>query len=136
MSVTNTILGNTHGNDHNFLGFGYTHTGFSWGPLLSNLQFLRLGAALHPLEDMECFKDMETGINMYWFRKDQRRGGVSDRRRLLDRSDLGHEVDLWMNWRILSDLTATVRYGVFYPGHAFDSRDPEEFLSFDITYSF
>ena len=48
-----------------------------------------------------------------------------------------HEADAYIYWRIFSDLSATLRYGVFFPGEAFSGgREARHFLFSALTYSF
>jgi hypothetical protein len=42
-----------------------------------------------------------------------------------------------MNWQVTSDVTLTVRYGIFFPnGSVFESTDPRQFFYAGFTYAF
>jgi len=41
-----------------------------------------------------------------------------------------------LEWRILSDLAWTIRYGRFFPGQAYADRDPRDFLYTALNFSF
>ena len=137
-SPTDTLHGNAIGsNDRGFLGFGFLNTGVAFAPRLANLHMLRLAAACKPLEHIDFFKNLEAGLSWFYFWKDKARGGVSDFR--ADRTsdiDLGTETDLFMNWRITSDLALVVNYGHFWPGQAFTRKKGRNFFGFSVVLRF
>lgn len=137
-SVTETMFGNRPGtHDTQFLGFGYINTGYSFAPLFSNIHFIRFGTAFLPLVAVhEIFERMETGANFFIYRKDAKSGAVSDFRADIPDADLGNEIDLYLNWRVLSDVAIGLNYGVFNPGEAFSDRDQRTFLQWSVIYSF
>jgi hypothetical protein len=137
-SVTQTMFGNTPGTiDTQFLSFGYINTGYSFAPLFSNIQFARFGGACRPLATVhDIFEKMEVGVNFFIYRKDEKRGAISDFRADVPSKQLGTELDVYLNWRILSDVALGVNYGVFYPGDAFTESDQRTFMLATVTYSF
>lgn len=142
MSVTNTVRGNLGDtDDENFLYFGHVFTGYSLAPRVSNINIIRLGASANFLEKYETFKDMEMGLNYFKYWKDERKGGISDFRAVVrlgkpQRSDIGDELDFYLNWRILSDLTFTLRFGTFWTGDAYEDDERRDFLALGLTLTF
>lgn len=137
-SVTETMFGNVSGtNDTQFFGFGYINTGYSFAPLFSNIHFIRFGTAFRPLVGVhEIFERMEIGANFFVYRKDAKSGAVSDFSADIPDVDLGNEIDLYLNWRVLSDVAIGLNYGVFNPGDAFSDRGQRTFLLWSVIYSF
>jgi hypothetical protein len=63
---------------------------------------------------------------------------VSDRRAdIAGDHFLGTEVDLFMNWRLSSDLYFLVNYGTFFPdADSFTVDNSRQFLGFNLTWLF
>jgi hypothetical protein len=137
-SVTETMFGHIPGSyDTQFLGFGYLNTGYSFAPLFANIQFIRLGGSCRPLAGVhDVFDEMETGFNYFVYWKDEETGAVSDVRADTPNDDVGSEIDLYLNWRILSDVSIGFNAGIFYPGDAFSEDDQRIFMLGSVTYSF
>lgn len=136
-SPTNAEGGNTVDHvDSSFVAFGFRDTGISLAPRLSNMHIWRLGGSFQPFPDVEALKDLELGSDWYLFAKHRRDAAISDG--LADRqsSYVGWEMDYFANYRIFSDLSWTVRYGVFFPGKAFTDQTTRTFLLTGITWSF
>ncbi len=128
---SDTTLGNTAGTDDTgFNGFGFVLTGYSLAPRVSNLHIFRAGAAFHPFEKCEALHEFEFGANYYYFIKSNEDGGISDFRATVHDDNVGQEVDLYVNYRALSDLSAQIRYGKFFTGDAYtdDSAERDFFL--------
>jgi hypothetical protein len=50
---------------------------------------------------------------------------------------LGVEPDLYINWQVTNDFSLAVRYGVFFPGSAFEPNDDvRQFFYAGVTYAF
>ena len=50
---------------------------------------------------------------------------------------LGWETDIFVAWRITSDIALNMRYGVFFPGDGITStKTPRQFFFTGISYSF
>lgn len=137
-NVTDTIGGNTAGRDTNFLYFGYLPTGYALAPRLSNLQMLKGGLALKPLSWLAFFQELTCSADLYWYWKEDPRGGIFDLDATERNRGIGTELDLTLSWPILSDLSATVEYGHFEPGDAYPTatNDPTRYLSVGVTSSF
>jgi len=136
-NVTDTIEGNRPGTkDRNFLYFGFMDSGFSFAPRFSNISFIRIDGSFRPFYDTRHFDKMETGLTYYYYQKHQREGGVSDSQANKAHRTLGSEIDVYMNWKALSDLSHSLRYGVFLPGSAFSDKTARHYYLCSITYSF
>lgn len=142
-SPVNTIGGNDAGStDLSFLAFGFVPTGYALFPRLANLHVVTAGAAFKPFLDNEneLFRDMEFGGSVFYFFKHHHQAGISDSRASLPDRDIGPEVDMFMRWRIFSDLGFTFRLGLFFPGDAFPSaggaNDLRKFVSAGFVLSF
>ena len=140
-SANNTAGGNLAGTtDRGFLGFGFVNTGYSFAPLLSNLQFVRLAGAFRPLEGCCPWRssDLELGSSFFWYWRPEEDGGVSDLRVDMQGDDfLGSEIDLFVNWRVSSDLYLLLNYAVFWPNDGSFSLDrSRQFLTGNLTWLF
>lgn len=140
-SVTNTVGGNRAGTkDTNFLYFGYVLTGYVLEPKISNLRMYNLTASIKPLKNKEkdFFEDAELGIGYYMYQKNKKDGAISDLRASRAKNDIGKEIDLFYNWKMLSDFTISLRSGIFMPGDAYPNTadDKVSFYNLNLTYSF
>lgn len=134
--ATDTTGGNLGGNDNSFLGFGYLNTGYAFAPEFTNLQFVRLGARMKPLPGIECFKELELGADYYNYMKQKIGGPISDFRADRNSRELGNEVDIYVNWKIFSDLSAMVRYARFWTGEAYGDGEKRDFMYAGLVFSF
>ena len=136
-SVTDTASGNLAGtDDEGFLPFGFVQTGYSLFPRLSNIHIFRLGGSFRPLESVEMFRYLEVGAFGYLYRKDEADAPISDSRSFLQDVDVGKEVDLFLRWRVASDVGISINYGRFMPGDAYAEQQDRDFISAGMTYSF
>lgn len=136
-SATSTVNGNRAGTpDNAFNGFGYRDTGIAFAPSYSNLSIYSAGGGFFPLEQVPLLRKMEWGTRAYFYQKANASGGISDSSATESSPWVGWEWDVYCNWRITSDLTWTVRYGLFEPGSAFASDQSRNFLLTSVTYSF
>ncbi len=135
-SPTNTIGGNVGQHDKSFSGFGYRDTGLSFAPRLSNIHVWRAGAAFKPFEDIEWLRQIETGTDWFLYAKNRSDGAVSDPTADRQSGYLGWEMDYFINWRITSDLSYTVRLGTFFPGKSFSDQTTRTFFLTGVTWSF
>ena len=136
-SVTEGAGGNTVGtDDEGFLAFGFVQTGFSLFPRVSNIHIFRLGGSFRPLASLELFRTLELGGYGYLYRKDEASAPISDPRSFQDDDDVGEEIDLFLRWRILSDVGFSINFGRFMPGDAYADDDPRNFISLGLTYGF
>lgn len=136
-SPTNAAGGN-YGDriDRSFVGFGFRDTGISSGLTPSNLHIWKVGGSLHPLEQVELLRDFEVGTNWFLYHKNRSRAAISDTSAGEFDGFVGWEMDYFVNWRLSSDLAWTIRWGMFFPGDAFDDRGSRSFLLTGLTWSF
>ena len=144
LRVHDTEYGNRPGStDRGFVGFGFVDTGFNYAPPFSNLRFLRADACFRPLPDVAPVKDLALGATYFVYHKHEKTGGLSTvdpttKAGSMDEPGrfLGTEIDTYLNWRVLSDVTLSLRYALFMPGEVFSDRSARHFLFGTITYSF
>ena len=135
----NTIAGNQPGTtDEGFLSFGFLNTGVSFLPLFANLEFVRAGAAFRPFDEShnQRLRELEIGTSGFAYWRPSAQGGVSDVRADIpgDRY-LGSEWDLFVNWRLSSDLYMILNYGIFWPHEdSFSVDESRQFLSWNFTW--
>ena len=134
---TNARGGNRIGTvDNSFIAFGLRDTGIALAPTLSNLHIWRVSASFSPLEHWEPFRDFELGTNWFLYHKNQERGAISDPLADQFNGQVGWEMDYFLNWRLASDISWTMRYGMFFPGPAYSDRGQRHFLFTGLTWSF
>ena len=122
--------------DNAFLGFGYVNTGYAFAPEVTNLQMLRLGGRLKPLPETDGFEDLEVGTDFFAYWRQKEGAPVSDFRANVQDRDLGHEVDIYANWKVFSDLSVMLRYGRFWTGDAFADEEARDYMYAGMIYSF
>jgi len=135
-SPNSAIGGSRDREDTSFVGFGYRDTGISAAPSLSNIHIWRAGGSLAPLEKYEFFRDFELGTNWFLYHKHHDRAAISDVTAGEFSGYVGWEMDYFINWRLASDLSWTIRWGLFFPGSAFEDRSERSFLLTGLTWSF
>jgi hypothetical protein len=122
--------------DNEFQGFGFVNSGLALAARFANLQFVRLTGRMTPYERKAKAGRIDVGTDFYFLWKADRLGPISDFRADRGSASLGHEVDVFVEWRILSDLSWTLRYGRFFPGAAYSDRDPHDYLFTGLNFSF
>jgi hypothetical protein len=136
LSSSATVGGNKPGTtDTAFNAFGFRDTGISFAPQISSINIYDFGGGFFPLEEHKLFEKLEIGTKVFFYQKSSS-GPISDTTASESSRWLGWEWDVYANWRITSDLTWTVRYGVFMPGDAFASDECRNFLYTGVTFSF
>jgi len=136
-SATTAVNGNTPGtNDTAFQGFGYVNSGLALAARFTNLQFVRLGGRLTPYENKVRLGRIDVGLDYYFLWKTDRHGPISDFRADRTSPDIGQEVDVFLEWRIFSDLAWTIRYARFFPGRAYSDDEPRDYLYTGLNFSF
>jgi len=135
--ATTAFLGNTPGTDDNaFQGFGFVNSGLALGARFTNLQFVRVGGQVTAYEDKKKAGRIDVGMDYYWLFKTDKDGPISDFRATDTSGDVGQEVDVFLEWRIFSDLSWSIRYGRFFPGQAYADRQPRDYLYTGLNISF
>ena len=135
--VTNsTFGGNKPGTtDNAFNGFGLLNTGLAFAPPASNLAMVRIGTSTFPLPDRSPFTQLQIGADLLVFNKLDRFGPIDEATN--NSRYLGIEPDFFLTWPITTDLTLSVRYGVFFPGAAIEGfRGARNFVYTGLTYAF
>jgi len=122
--------------DTSFAGFGYRDTGISAAPVASNIHVWRAGGGLKPLEQVEIMRHLEIGTNWFLYHKHHARAAISDSTAGQFHGYVGWEMDYFVNWRLASDLSWTMRWGAFFPGDAYIDRTTRHFFFTGITWSF
>jgi hypothetical protein len=138
-SPTNAVGGNRVGTtDSSFSGLGYRDTGFEFVPRMSNLKMWRFGASCYPFDKarVQWLRDLEVGFNWYLYRKAVAAAAVSDYTAHNINADLGHEADVYFNWRLTSDLSLDFRLGTFMPGDAFGDQGTRRYMYWGVRYTF
>jgi hypothetical protein len=126
-SVTDTVNGNLSGRDNNFTYFGYYYSGYALSPRLSNLHVYKLSYEFLPFPKIKYLNKLLFSIDYFYFLKHKKAGGISDYQAVNPERDIGHEVDLHIDWEALSDLRIGFDYAYFMPGEAYeDSADDRE----------
>ncbi len=135
VNTSDTVNGNLAGTrDNAFNSLGFANTGLAFAPALSNIISVRLGASTFPLRSDADFDDVQIGIDGYLFRK-ATSGGINEPTGT--DTFLGGEVDLFLNYRITSDLAVSARYGVFFPGEGIlSTKHARQFFLLSATLSF
>jgi len=136
-SPTNAEGGNTFDfTDNSFVGFGFRDTGIAFSPRLSNIHIWRMGGSFRPFPNKEALRNMEVGTDWYLYWKNRSSAAVSDPLANQQSGYLGWEMDYYTNWRITNDLAWTARFGMFFPGSAFEDQTTRTFLLTGLTWSF
>jgi hypothetical protein len=133
---TNTFNGNKPGtNDRAFNSLGLLNTGLAFAPAVSNLVAVRAGASTFPFLDGGPLRRLQVGADVFFYGKLESDAPIDEP--TLDERFLGWEPDLYINWQITSDVTAILRYGIFFPNdNAFRSDEQRQYLYGGITYAF
>jgi len=136
-SATSALGGNRLGTpDRLFQGFGFVNSGLALASRFSNLQFVRMGGRVTPYENKARLGRLDVGVDYYCQFKASAEGAISDTRANRGSASIGQEVDVFLEWRILSDLAISIRYARFFPGRAYSDRDPRDFLYTALNFSF
>ena len=136
-SPTNAAGGNRGDReDTSFNAFGFRDTGLALGPTLSNLHIWKFGGSFKPLPDKAVLRDIELGSNWFLYHKNRSNAAISDFTADVGDGWVGWEMDYFMNWRMASDVSWTVRWGTFFPGSAYSTDDCRHFFFTGVTWSF
>jgi hypothetical protein len=94
-----------------------------------------MGFAFLPFPEQESLEALEIGADIFGYAS-ATEGGVSDSSAGMGSQSLGYEADAHIYWRMTSDLSLVVRYGVFFPGGAFVDDTERHNLYTGITLMF
>jgi hypothetical protein len=141
LSTSDTFGGNTSGTkDNAFNAFGLLNTGLAFAPQVSNLTSFRLGASAFPFADGGGARSrIQIGTDWFLYYRTDSNAVIDEPLKVGSdgESFLGWEPDVFMNWQITSDVTLSLRYGIFFPSDSvFESTDPRQFFYAGVTYAF
>jgi len=124
--------------DYGFGAFGFRDLGIAFSPEISNINVYAINASFFPLEHIEMFEKMEIGTKLFFYNRARGAAPISDPTTTSQAEATGFEMDFFCNWRIASDLAFTMRYGSFFPSHAYDGGDKSarQFLYGGVVFSF
>ena len=136
LTTSSTFGGNApNTDDRAFNAFGLLNTGLAFAPAVSNMLILRAGALTFPLPEHSAFDRLQVGVDLFVYNKLESDAPIDEP--TFDRSYLGFETDVFLNWQITSDVTLALRYGIFFPGTAIVADDePRQFIGAGVTYAF
>ncbi len=134
--TTDTVGGNLAGsNDKAFNSLGFVNTGLAFAPALSNIAVFRAGVATFPFRELDGFERFQLGADVLFHNKLDSDAPIEEP--TTDDTHLGSEIDLYLNWRLTSDLSVVARYGVFFPGEAIATQtDARHFVFLGATLNF
>ena len=124
-SDTVSSAGNVSGNDENFISFGTFLAGYGLNPSIGNLHVLRAGFSLQPTSMLDSLILKRTTLvaKYSYYMKDNSAAPIKAGEASLDDSFVGQGLDLSLRWKIFSDMSFFVSYGLFIPGSAYDSSE-------------
>ncbi|HEV2296333.1 MAG TPA: alginate export family protein [Tepidisphaeraceae bacterium] len=134
--ASNTFGGNQPGTpDRSFNALGLLNTGVAFNPEVSNLALLRVGVSTFPAPSVSALRRLQLGTDVFVYRKFEKDAPIDEP--TTDDRYLGFESDLFLNWRLTSDVTLAIRYGVFFPGDAIQNDDePRHLFYTGVTFAF
>jgi len=112
-SSASSPTGNTRNKDGGFIAFGTFDGGIGLRPKLSNLIVLDAGASFIP------FEDTQAGVKVLKYFKAKPEGIINSGEATLNKRDAGWGADLFVAYKVSSELSLTSAYGLFIPGAAF-----------------
>ena len=134
--TSNTLGGNRAGTDDRaYNALGLVNTSLAFAPAVSNLLAVRAGASASPGQTGLRPPSLQFGFDFFVFNKFDSDAPI-DEETVEGEGFLGVEPDLFVNWQVVEDVTVAVRYGVFFPGDAFEQSDPRHFVFLGLTYAF
>lgn len=131
-----TLDGNEPGTtDKGFNGLGLVSAGFAFAPPVSNLIVIRGTASTFPWGGRSgSISRMQFGGDVLAYGKTTTAAPIDEL--TTDDRYLGTEAGVYMNWRVVEDVTLQVRYAAFFPGDAIEDNDVRQFFYTSFTYSF
>jgi hypothetical protein len=136
-SSSGTIGGNWPGtHDNSFNSLGYINTGLALAPSMTNLLMARVGASTGIPINPRRPDDFRIGTDFFVFGKTTANAPISAPSTA--NRYVGWECDLWLDWRVTSDVSFNLRYGLFVPngGNPAPIDQIRQFLYGGISYAF
>ena len=137
--VTNAVGGKlTSGTDNGFYHFSTPGLGLAFTPRLSNLRVLKTAFSFKPFEREQSEQDLMVSIVGSSYRKRKAQGAISDLLATEAAKNVGSEIDLYLSWKLLSDIRMSMSFGRFAPGDAYPvaNRNKTSFGNLSVSYSF
>jgi len=137
LSSSGTIGGNWPGTpDRAFNSVGYINTGLALAPSMTNLLMARVGASTGIPINPQRPDDLRIGADVFVFGKTTTRAPISSPS--TNQRFVGWECDVRLDWRITSDVSLNVRYGLFVPngGNPEPIDQVRQFVYGGISYAF
>lgn len=137
--------GNTYGGiqpsrtDTSFNSLGYVNTGLVFAPSPSNLCSPALTFSFTPFRGNDIFGDMRFSATAFAYFRWESLAPISVPTNLGGSNLIGSEYDINLDWRLLSDVNLSLRYGVFVPNTSVFNdveNEPRQYLYFGVTYAF
>jgi len=116
--------GNTFGGiapgavDTSFNSLGYVNTGLVLSPDFANLLCPSLGFSTSPFPGGGIFENFRVGITGFLFGRILSNAPLSFQTQPGGTNYVGGEVDFSVEWRLLSDLDLSFKYGIFMPNQS------------------
>jgi len=109
--------------DKGFMYFGTYAGGYSFKPSLGNLHVFRGGLSFKPFSEVNSIyiKRLNISGKYSYYMKAEKEAAVNGGEGSEAESFVGQGIDLSLKWKIFSDLSFYVNYGIFIPGDAFSS---------------
>jgi hypothetical protein len=123
------------GTDSNFFYMGYTDSGLSYSPRLSNIEVQHAGWT-YRIEDEEADQEHQISLDFYNYRRLKKAGAVYDSTTDFPKRYLGSEFDFTYQFKPLSNVSIISRVGLFLPGEAYHKHSPRPYYRFDLYLDF
>lgn len=137
--------GNTYGGidpgrtDTSFNSLGYVNTGLVLAPQPSNMLVPSVALSASPFKGNDLFGDTRLSATAFLYVRWDADAPISVPTSLGGSNLVGSEFDLNADWRLMSDVNLSARYGLFVPNDSVfsDTEDePRQFFYVGVTYAF
>ncbi len=137
--------GNTYGGiepghtDTAFNSLGYVNTGLVFAPDASNMLIPSVAYSLSPFRGNAYFGDTRFSVNAFLYVRQDSNAPISVPVNFGGSNLVGSEYDFNVDWRLMSDLNMSFRYGIFVPNTSIFAdveSEPRQFFYVGVTYGF
>ncbi len=124
-NAANSPTGNTSGDDNGFMYFGTFVGGYALRPYLANIHVCRTGFAVTPFDSSKnlLLKRINITAKYSYYRKDKSNSTINSGDAPNSNKNIGQGADFSLKWKIFSDLSFYINYGLFFPGAAYVSGE-------------
>ena len=127
------------GKDTRFIPFGGKNLGYALAPTATNLHTIKTGISLKPFgwAESRLWQGIKIHPQFYMFRRDRGYGATADPymvRGSTGSKKVGSEIDFDVSWRLMSDVSYTLKFGRFSPGAAYATGSAETFLRLKVSF--